>query len=363
MDQQLLANRILKPLSEYYLRDNLEEIVMNRPEEIWVKEKRGEWVCQPAPELTYKYLHGVCTVLANINHARFSEDELPIVSCEIPGRPFRFQAIMGNNVRYELGSNRGIALAIRSLIADTSITLENGYGLTAGAKLPGSARFFNLGEGAFEIDDDHVEKIKTVIEQHASIIVSGATSTGKTTFTNRLIAMLHEMNRIVTVEDARELTVDQPNRVHLMVPRNQGTNKVGYPQIIDSLMRLTPDWVICGELSTVNAEPLYNLMGKGHPLITTVHAGTPDEAIEAFVNNMATSGSRLDPATTAQNLRSIVGCIIQLDRRDGKRKVVDIVFPMRDAQRKIILERKQEKARLDGIEAELRKQEGDRSDR
>lgn len=349
MTSELLANRVLAPLSKYYLRDNIEEIAMNQPGEIWVKQKRGDWVAEEAPELTYKYLASVCTVLANINHAHFSEDGLPIVSCEIPGKPFRFQAVMGTNVRYELGTNKGVALAVRSLVADTSITLESGYGLSPDAVLPGSERFF----ADFEITGSHIDKIKHIIEQHTSIIVSGATSTGKTTFTNRLLAMLHPQARIITVEDARELTVEQPNRVHLMVPRNQGTNRIGYPQIIDSLMRLTPDWVICGELSTTNAEPLYSLMGKGHPLITTVHAGTPDEAIEAFVNNMATSGSRLDPETTAQNLRSIIGCIIQLDRRDGRRKVVDIVFPMRDIQRKISVERRQEQARLSDIEKSL----------
>jgi type IV secretion system protein VirB11 len=220
-------------------------------------------------------------------------------------------------------------LAIRSLTADQRITFKD-YGLTPDAELPGMARLFD----GFEIKGDHIAQIAEVIRRHMSIVVSGATSTGKTTFTNQLIRMIDETARVITVEDAREVTVPHWNRVHLMVPRNRSVNAVDYNTIIDSLMRLTPDWVICGEVSVSNAAPLYSLMGKGHPVITTVHAGTPEEAIQAFVNNMATAGSSLDPSTTANNLRRQIGCLIQLDRHDGRRKVVDIQFPSRDAQRR-----------------------------
>jgi type IV secretion system protein VirB11 len=328
-DPNHVAGRILTKLRVYYGRDNIEEVVINRPGEIWIKQRRADWVAVPAPELTYDHLRRVCSTLANINNARFDENDLPVVSCELPGAPFRFQAVMGPNVRYSLDDREGVAMAIRALTADTSIDFGS-YGLSKGAHLPGAKKG---GVDEFGMTDDHVQHIMDVINRHESIVVSGATSTGKTTFTNKIIEMLGIDERIITVEDARELTVPNPNRVHLMVPRNRGTNNVTYATIIDSLMRLTPDWIICGELSVDNAQPVYATMGKGHPIITTVHAGSPKEAVSAFANNMSLGSGKNAPLSgieLVKSIRSQIGCIIQLERRDGKRQVVDIVFPSQE---------------------------------
>lgn len=106
-DPNHIATRVLKKLSRYYLADNIEEVIMNRPGFIWIKERRGEWEQFEAPELDYKYVYRLCRVLANINSAKFSEDDLPVVSCEIPGAPYRFQAMVGPNVRYSWMTARG----------------------------------------------------------------------------------------------------------------------------------------------------------------------------------------------------------------------------------------------------------------
>ena len=127
-DPNHIAERVLRKLHAYYGRENVEEVVLNRPGEIWIKARREDWKIENAPELDYNYLNRVCTVLANINGALFSENDLPVVSCELPGAPFRFQAIIGPNVRYELKDRKGAALAIRALTADTSIDFSS-YGL------------------------------------------------------------------------------------------------------------------------------------------------------------------------------------------------------------------------------------------
>ena len=327
-----IANEVLKELDVYYGRDNIEEVVMNREGYIWIKERGGGWAEEKAEELSYTYIKRVCKVLANINNAKFSENDVPITSCELPGKPFRFQAVIGSNVRYSRDDRRGIALAIRALTANTNIDFSS-YGLTNNVTLPGAT----AGLFEFDVTQDHINSLNEIIDRHESIIVSGATSTGKTTFTNKVIELIPERERIITVEDARELTVPQKNRVHLMVPRTRSANAVGYVEVIDALVRLTPDWIICGELSVHNAQPLYSTMGKGHPIITTVHAGTPKEAIAAFVNNMNTAGanSSLSGDALFESIESQVGAIIQLERREGKRRVVEIAFPSRDiAQRR-----------------------------
>ena len=322
-----IATKVLQKLDAYFGRDNLEEVVMNREGYIWVKERGDDWREEEAPELTYTYIYRVCKVLANINNAKFSENDLPIVACELPGKPFRFQAVIGSNVRYLLDDRKGIALAIRALTADTKLNFSS-YGLVDGAHLPGATAAL----AGFEVSDDHISALEEIIGRHESIIISGATSTGKTTFTNKVIELISKNDRVITVEDARELTVPQKNRVHLMVPRTRSANSVGYPEVIDALVRLTPDWIICGELSIANAQPVYATMGKGHPVITTVHAGSPKEAVAAFANNMSIAGasSTLSGDALFESIEAQIGAIIQLERRDGVRRVVEMSFPSRD---------------------------------
>lgn len=328
-DANHIAKRVLTKLSAYYLVENLEELVINKPGEVWIKKRREGWEVVSAPEIDYVYLKRACRILANINGALFSEDDLPVVSCELPGSPFRFQAIIGPNVRYEPDDRKGVAVAIRALTADTSIDFSS-YGLVPKAVLPGSS----VSMDQFGVTDDHVKLLSEVIQKHESIVISGATSTGKTTFTNKVIELIPADERVITVEDARELTVHHKNRVHLMVPRNRSANSVGYPTIINSLMRLTPDWIICGELSIENAQAVYSTMGKGHPVITTVHSATPDEAVAAFSNNMSMASGEvsLSGPDLVKSIKSQIGCIIQLDRRNGRREVVEIAFPSREGK-------------------------------
>lgn len=326
-DPNHIATRVLAKLSKFYLSPRLEELAMNCPERVWVKERGKDWCEHEAPELTYEYIFRVCRVLANINNARFSEDDLPVVACELPGAPFRFQAVIGSNVRYQHDDRKGIALAIRALTADPNIDFSS-YGLLRDAVLPGSA----AGLTEFDMSRDHIAALAEVIRRHESIVISGATSTGKTTFTDRIIDMIPHNQRIITVEDTKELTVPHLNRVHMIVPRTRAANSVDYKTIINALMRLTPDWIVCGELSIENAQPVYATMGKGHPVITTVHSASPDEAVAAFANNMsmAQSASPLSGEALYDSISSQIGAIIQLERRDGQRRVVEIVFPSRE---------------------------------
>lgn len=330
----ILTRKILKHLAQFYMIENIEEVVLNRPEEVWIKMKGGDWERKPAPELTYNYIKRVCQSLANINNSEFSEDVLPVVSCELPGLPFRFQAVMGPNVKYKSGDRFGCGIAIRSLVA--SKMEFSSWNLRNNQRLPGSQKNIDDFEGV----EQHVGKIQAIIDSHQSIIVSGMTSCGKTTFTNRLIEMIDPNARVLTVEDTRELTVPQDNHLHLMVPRNVSGNRFTWNSAVNALMRMTPDWVICGELSIENAETIYSLMGKGHPIITTIHAGTPAQALNAIAINMAANKSDVSNDSVMMNLKSLVGCVIQLERSGGKRFVSDISFPIQEYQEAISKQQK-----------------------
>ncbi len=324
-----LATQILQPLSKYYLRDEAEEIVINQPQEVWLKDRRdGGWHRFEDDILTYDRLMKTCRVLANINGSRFNEENAPVVSCELPGLPYRFQGVMGQNVRYTLGDRRGVGIAIRSLntpVRDFSAWRPGGTDATL---IEQSGL-----EEQFEAPSDLLDGLRGAIDRGETIIIAGATSTGKTSFTNGVISIIERDARVLTVEDTLELQVPHANRLRLVVPRNVSPGGFGWKQAIDSFMRLTPDWIVCGELSMDNAATIYNLMGKGHPIITTVHASTPKEALQAFVNNMSGAGSNLNDRSTLDNLHAQVGCIVQLDRQGGKRKISEVVFPSAERRR------------------------------
>lgn len=315
----ILAHNILKPLKPYYAAEGMEEIVVNTPGEVWLKKKRGPWECVEASELTYDYFaRRLCPVMAHINNSEFSEEHIPIVSCEIPNEPFRFQCVVGNNVRYELGDRKGVALAIRSLRGSDEFSFAD-YGLGEEENIENRNVFDD-----FSLDMADLKKIQAAITNQMSIVVSGPTSSGKTTFLKQLVKLIDTRLRVITVEDTREIIVPGRNRIHFVVSRNIKTNQIGYNQVIDAIMRLTPDIVICGEVSTSNAAPLYALMGKGHPVWTTVHAGNPEEAIAAFATNMMTNKDSSDSRLIMDSLNRQIGCIIQLTK---KRQVSSLSFP------------------------------------
>lgn len=327
----IVAEHLLEPLSRFYLQDGVEEVVVNRPGEVMTRYNADDrprgWQAVAVEELTYEHVaRKLCTVLANLNGTRFGDD-VPILSCQIapssnPDRLFRFQAIVGPNVKYRESDTRGLAISVRAL--RTRQVEFSDYGIGTGTPGADKEALATLVD-----DPDLLARLERAVLNGLSILVSGPTSSGKTTFLNRLIRVIPADARIISVEDVLELDVPHANRVRLQVNRNAQTNQVGYSQILDAIVRLTPTICICGEISMTNAEAVYGLMGKGHPVYTTIHASSPDEAIEALVNNMAVSKTVLDPARAASMLRTQIGCIVQLSHEPatGRRRVVDVVFP------------------------------------
>ena len=131
------------------------------------------------------------------------------------------------------------------------------------------------------------KKIKEFLEyaviSKKNIIISGGTSTGKTTFTNATLRAIPSEERIITVEDAREIVLnDHPNRVHLIASKGgQGRAKVTTQDLIEACLRLRPDRIIVGELRGAEAFSFLRAINTGHPgSISTLHADSPAMALE-----------------------------------------------------------------------------------
>src|SRR5262249_15947084 len=161
---------------------------------------------------------------------------------------------VGSNVRYAIGDTRGVAVAIRIFNANRGITLDR-YGLSEDGGLAAAPMM----HGQKRYDDSPLADLLAAVRNREAILVSGATATGKTPFLKAILRHLPPDSRVLTVEDAREVTVPHPNRVHLVVSRTETTNGIDVMRVVDAVVRLTPDVIICGEIGIGNAPGVFRL--------------------------------------------------------------------------------------------------------
>ena len=281
MMSNIVLESLLKPLAEFYSPSFVEEIAINHAGEVWMRlhGARVPWVSYQAEVLSKQYLVDLIHTVANIYERPFDPVHgMPVVYATLPGN-HRFTAIAGPNVQYdERDITGGVALNIRGGGA-TDTSFEN-YHLRRGQQLLRVKPRENVRP------DDPYDRLMSAINDGSPILVSGATATGKTTFLNHMLTLIDKNSRVITVEDAREIRVPQANRVHFVLSRTEQTNDFNYARLLDLVVRMTPDVIIGGEISTDNASVLWEMLGTGHDhFYTTIHAESADAAYAAFADH------------------------------------------------------------------------------
>jgi type IV secretion system protein VirB11 len=161
-----------------------------------------------------------------------------------------------------------------------------------------------------------------------NIVVSGGTSTGKTTFLNALLKEVPLDQRLVLIEDAPEVRLVHPNAVGLVAVRGeQGEARVTAEDLLQASLRLRPDRIILGELRGAEAFSFLRAVSSGHPgSMTTVHADNPAGAIDQLALMALQAGVNLRRADVVDHVRRVVDIFVQLHRESGVRKVREVVF-------------------------------------
>ncbi len=161
-----------------------------------------------------------------------------------------------------------------------------------------------------------------------NIIVSGGTGSGKTTLLNALSREVSPRERIVTIEDAAELRLQQPHVVRLETrpPGVDGSGEVTMRQLLRNALRMRPDRIILGEVRGPEVLDLLQAMNTGHDgSLSTLHASSPREAVVRLTNLVAMSGIQLAAESLTQQLRDALHVIVQVARhRDGTRRITSI---------------------------------------
>ncbi|CAL7961537.1 Type IV secretion system protein VirB11 [Alphaproteobacteria bacterium] len=313
----------LEPLKHVFAEDGVSEVSINRPGEIWI-EKRGIIRREVLSVLDLDHLRGTALLVASSTEQKISE-EAPLLSATLPNG-FRIQIVIPPAC--ESGT---IGMSIRK---PSTMKLDLEAYEQMGA-------FKDVVVGNATDDNDAVlaqllreRKIKdflcNAIVHHKNIIVSGGTSTGKTTFTNAMLKSISVDERLITCEDAREIEISgHPNRLHLLASKGgQGRAKVTIQDLIEACLRLRPDRIIVGELRGGEAFSFLRAINTGHPgSISTLHADTPQMAVEQLKLMVMQAGLGIPPDQIKDYVLHVVDIIIQLKRgAKGVRFVSEIYF-------------------------------------
>ena len=167
-----------------------------------------------------------------------------------------------------------------------------------------------------------------LVKAKVNLLISGGTGTGKTTLLNILSGNIPAAERIITIEDAAELQLQQPHVVRLETrpPNIEGKGEVAQRTLVKNSLRMRPDRIILGEVRGAEALDMLQAMNTGHEgSMTTVHANTPRDALTRLENMVGMAGLNLPPKAMRQQISSAITAVIHVSRlTDGKRKITSI---------------------------------------
>lgn len=172
------------------------------------------------------------------------------------------------------------------------------------------------------------EIIAGLVKGKCSILISGGTGSGKTTLLNIMSGFIPASERIVTIEDAAELQLQQPHVVRLETrpPNVEGKGEVSQRALVRNSLRMRPDRVVIGEVRGIEALDMLQAMNTGHEgSMATVHANTPRDALGRIENMVSMAGLNLPIKAVRQQISSAIWVVIQVSRlTDGKRRLTSI---------------------------------------
>jgi pilus assembly protein CpaF len=173
-----------------------------------------------------------------------------------------------------------------------------------------------------------VDVLKAAVTGKVSLIISGGTGSGKTTLLNALSGYIPHQERLITIEDAAELQLQQPHvgRLETRPPNAEGKGEIRQRELVKNALRMRPDRIIVGECRGEEAFDMLQAMNTGHEgSMTTIHANTPRDALKRLEQMVSMAGMATAPGSIRAQIASAITVVIQLQRLpDGKRRLVSV---------------------------------------
>jgi len=309
----------LTPIAPWLAEASVTDLYVNRPGELWVERLGGGLEQVAVPELDETNLWRLARQIASLSSQGVSREH-PLLSAVLPDGA-RVQVVAPPATR------GGLALAIRKhVVSDLTLADYATAGAFANAITPQARPDAML--RAFLDAGDVKTFLSAAVRAGKNIVISGGTSTGKTTFLNALLKEVPLDQRLVLIEDAPEIRLSHPNAVGLVAVRgDQGEARVTTEDLLQASLRLRPDRIILGELRGAEAFSFLRAVSSGHPgSMTTVHADSPSGAVDQLALMALQAGANLRRQDVVDHVRGVVDVFIQLHRQNGVRSVREVVF-------------------------------------
>ena len=302
----------LKPFAPWLERADVSEILVNRPGEIWV-EIAGTAAMQriEVSEVDDLLLGRLAAQIARMAHQGINREN-PLLAATLP---------TGERVQLigPPASAHWVFALRRHQMMDLDLAAYDRGALSEPAE--------HGGDDARWARQHPVEYLRRAVAARKTILISGGTSSGKTTFLNALLKTIPMSERIILVEDTPEIVCSHPNAVSLVAVKGElGEARVGVDDLLQASLRLRPDRIILGEIRGAEANTFLRAINTGHPgSFTTVHANTPRGALEQIALMVLQSGTQLSRQETLIYAASLIDVVVQLSRSGGQRFIKDIL--------------------------------------
>ena len=309
----------VEPLAKWLALDNVTDIYINQPGEIWLETLGNPPQKIAAPELSAQLLARLVRQIAALS-AQGINREHPLLAASLPSGE-RVQAVIPPATRGD------IAIAIRKHVA-VGMTLDDYRAADAMAQTSVSfaselpTRREQVAQG-----QDALIMLRDAVRQRRNILISGGTSSGKTTFVNALLKEIPAEERIILIEDTPELQLVHENAVGLVAARGAlGEADVSADDLLIASLRMRPDRIILGEIRGSEAVTFLRAVNTGHPgSMSTIHADSPLRAIDQLALLVLQTGTRMAWDDVVKYVRSSLDIIVQLRHRYGRRDIESVL--------------------------------------
>jgi pilus assembly protein CpaF len=298
--ESLIADMLgLGPLEPLLADESVSDIMINGPKQVYA-ERRGKLELTDVVFRDDQHLMNICTKIVTRVGRRIDES-VPLVDARLPD---------GSRVNIIIPplAIDGASISIRKF-SKKSITLDT------------------MADNG-SISSAMATVLKIASRCRLNILVSGGTGSGKTTLLNALSRMIDRAERVVTIEDAAELQLQQPHVVRLetRTANLEGTGEITMRALLKNALRMRPDRIIIGECRGEEALDMLQAMNTGHDgSMSTIHANNPREALTRLENMIGMTGINLPSKAMRTQIASAVHLICQVNRmRDGQRRITQI---------------------------------------
>ena len=309
-ERSVYLDAYLAPFRRWLDRDTVTEIMVNRPGEVWIEDAADPGMKRiETPEIDDRLVQRLAEQVARVSHQGINREH-PLLGATLPD---------GARVQFcgPPAARRHWAMAIRRH-RQLDLPLD---AYDAGPLAPARQ------EPMPDPQAQPIAFLRAAIRQRRTILISGGTSTGKTTFLNAMLGEIPREERVVLVEDTPELRLPGENGVGLVAVKGElGEAKVTANELLQAALRLRPDRIVLGELRGAESVSFLRAINTGHPgSFSTIHANSLRGALEQLALMVMQTGIGLTRTDTIAYAASVIDVVVQLGRDgQGRRTITQI---------------------------------------